>query len=148
MSLAINLSPSLTELLKSQAASLSISINELIEKLIYRGLSQKDEDESVAADSATVTQDSVDTEISSPPFTMAEIIARARSRPPNPNSVRLPTGTLDDVLAAREKNPRAQRLSAEEWEEHWWPIRQEMKERDRMKKYPIDKIIQDHLSQK
>jgi len=145
MSLAINLSPSLTELLKSQAASLGISINELIEKLIYRGL---DEDESVPADSATGTQDSVDTEISSPPFTMAEIIARARSRPPNPNSVRLPTGTLDDVLAAREKNPRAQRLSAEEWEEHWWPIRQEMKERDRMKKYPIDKIIQDHLSQK
>lgn len=132
MSLAINLSPSLTELLQSQAALLGISINDLIEKLIYRGLSKKDEDESIATDSSMATQDSADTEISSPPFTMAEIVARARSRPPNPNSVRLPTGTLDDVLAAREKNPPVQRISAEEWEEHWWPIRREMRERNRM----------------
>ena len=141
MSITISLSPTLTSQLQTKATTFDISLNDLIEKLISQSVIRlghsnqrwqetiQVETESIAASDTTASEITDDMG----QLTMAEIVTRIKSRPRNRKSYHPATGTLDDVLAAFEADPpSAPPLTAEEWETHWWPIREEMRERDRI----------------
>ena len=138
MTTLIQLSPTLTNQLQTQATRLGFSLNDFVEKLVYQSLAQLEF-------SKQFWQEPVEEPISTPvideqesvedkPSSMSELVAQIKSRPLSMDGVHPPTGTLDDVLAAFETDPPATPpLTPEEWEMHWWPIREEMRERDELR---------------
>ncbi len=91
------------------------------------------------------TEEATLTESANPSLTLAEVVAQIKATPSNPNQIQRATKTLDEVFAAWEESPDEEaQLTTEEWEQHWWAIRQAMKERDQQPKPLTSWIADDH----
>jgi len=76
---------------------------------------------------------------------LAEVVAQIKATPPNPHQIQRATKTLDEVLATWEDSPTDEpRLTTEEWEQNWWAIRQEIKQRDQQPELFTDQIVDQH----
>ena len=63
---------------------------------------------------------------------LEEVVAQIKATPPNPQQIQRATKTIDKVMTEWAENPPDEpRLTTEEWEQTWWAVRQEMKQRDR-----------------
>lgn len=83
----------------------------------------------VAADLQPVTTLPTEPDDQSP--TLAEVVAKIKATPPNPQQIQRATKTVDEVLAGWEENQAGEPpLTTAEWEQTWWAIRQEMQQRD------------------
>lgn len=139
MSDTVSLPPSVINQLQDQAAQLGLSANELAEKLINQGLVQLEftkqlwqlEPKSVPSGStenhSVEGAETVSTSLST-------LISEIKSRPRSQGSFHPATGTLDEALAAfTDDSSNSPALTLEEWNETWWPIREEMRKNDRMR---------------
>lgn len=74
--------------------------------------------------------------------TLMAVVTQIKTTPPNPEQIQRATQTIDEVLENWENSPSEEpRLTGEEWEQNWWAIRQEMKQRDHQRE-PIDWIAE------
>ena len=76
---------------------------------------------------------------------LEEVVAQIKATPPNPQQIQRATKTIDKVMTEWAENPPDEpRLTTEEWEQTWWAVRQEMRQRDRNRDAITEWIDQEH----
>ena len=95
--------------------------------------------DSLVTDEAQQPTAESSTELSEQVPTIAEVVAEIKATPPNPNQIQHATKTVDEVLAEWEESETDEPpLTTEEWEQHWWTIRQMMKHRDQRNERTVE----------
>ena len=127
MQIMLTLPDTLVFRLISQARSINLTFNEFLLKTLLGGeFASAQQQESVHENGAESDIQNAVTRYEASPYrfveeeTLADVVRRIKSRPPNPANIHPPTKTADELMLDLEENPPEDSdISPTEWDQLW-----------------------------
>jgi len=123
MQIMLTLPDTLVSRLIAQAESINLTFNEFLLNALQNKLlvTQKTQELNGNSDlDSVMTADNITGLKFYENDTVADVVKRIQSRPPNPANIRVPTKTIDEVMEDIEKNPPEERYyTPAEWDQMW-----------------------------